>query len=80
MTSSPATRSAVVMDSFDIAGAHTSTVLVTTAKFRSANPQLSSSIVAALDEAQDTIKNQIRAPPPKSMSRWSRTRISRSRT
>jgi NitT/TauT family transport system substrate-binding protein len=45
-----------VMDSFDVAGAHTSTVLVTTAKFRSANPQLSSSIVAALDEAQDTIK------------------------
>ena len=45
-----------VMDSFDIAGPHTSFVLAASAKFKTANPTLSTAIMAALDEAEDMIK------------------------
>lgn len=45
-----------VMDSFDIAGPHSAALLVTTARFRAANPTLSKAILSALQEAGDFIK------------------------
>lgn len=45
-----------VMDSFDIAGPHSSAVLVTTARFRGANRELVKAILSALQEADDYIK------------------------
>ena len=45
-----------VMDSFDIAGPHSTAVLVTTARFRSANRELVKAILSALQEADDFIK------------------------
>ena len=45
-----------VMDSFDIAGPHSAAVLVTTTRFRAANPMLCAAILSALQEADDFIK------------------------
>lgn len=45
-----------VMDSFDIAGPHSAAVLVTTLRFRVANPTLCAAILSALQEAGDFIK------------------------
>jgi len=45
-----------VMDSFDIAGPHSSSVLVTSARFRVANRELVKAILSALQEADDFIK------------------------
>ncbi len=44
-----------VMDSFDIAGAHTVAVLVATSDFRAANPELCKAILSALQAADDLI-------------------------
>lgn len=46
-----------VMDSFDVAGPHSATVLALTSRFHDANPMLCSAILSALEEAQDLIKN-----------------------
>ena len=46
-----------VMDSFDIAGPHTATVLVATKQFHDANPQLCSAVLAALEEADKLIRD-----------------------
>jgi sulfonate transport system substrate-binding protein len=45
-----------VMDSFDIAGAHSAALLVATARYRAANPMLCAAILSALQEADDFIK------------------------
>jgi NitT/TauT family transport system substrate-binding protein len=45
-----------VMDSFDIAGPHSTGVVVTTAQFRDANPALCAALVGAITEADDFIK------------------------
>jgi NitT/TauT family transport system substrate-binding protein len=45
-----------VMDSFDIVGSHSVGVVVTTAQFRDANPALCASLVAAMTEAGEFIK------------------------
>ena len=45
-----------VMDSFDIAGPHSTAVLVATARFRGANRELVKAILSALQEADDFIK------------------------
>jgi NitT/TauT family transport system substrate-binding protein len=45
-----------VMDSFDIAGAHSAAVLVAQMRFRAANPMLCAAILSALQEADDFIK------------------------
>ena len=45
-----------VMDSFDIAGPHTSAVLVVAARFRGANRELVKAILSALQAADDFIK------------------------
>ena len=45
-----------VMDSFDIAGAHSAAVLATTAQFCAANPTLCAAILSALEQADDIIK------------------------
>jgi NitT/TauT family transport system substrate-binding protein len=44
-----------VMDSFDIAGAHSIAVLVTTSQFRDGNPALCAAIAAAVTEADEFI-------------------------
>ena len=46
-----------VMDSFDIAGAHSAVMLVTTKRFRDANPALCAVILAALIQADQLIRN-----------------------
>jgi NitT/TauT family transport system substrate-binding protein len=46
-----------VMDSYDILGAHSVGVVVTTAPFRDANPALCASLVAALTQAGEFIKS-----------------------
>jgi NitT/TauT family transport system substrate-binding protein len=46
-----------VMDSFDIAGPHSSAVLVTTVRFRAANRELVKAILSALQEADDFINH-----------------------
>jgi len=45
-----------VMDSFDVAGPHSSGVLATTSQFRAANPTMSAAILSALEQADDFIK------------------------
>jgi NitT/TauT family transport system substrate-binding protein len=45
-----------VMDSFDIAGAHSAAVLAVTLRFREANPTLCAAILSALQEADDLIR------------------------
>jgi NitT/TauT family transport system substrate-binding protein len=45
-----------VMDSFDVAGAHSAAVLVAQMRFRAANPMLCAAILSALQEADDFIK------------------------
>jgi NitT/TauT family transport system substrate-binding protein len=45
-----------VMDSFDIIGQHNVGVVVTTAQFRDANPELCAAVVAAITEADAFIK------------------------
>ncbi len=45
-----------IMDSFDITGPHTSAVLVTTTRFRNANPALCAAILSALQQADDFMK------------------------
>jgi NitT/TauT family transport system substrate-binding protein len=45
-----------VMDSFDIAGAHTSMVLVATTRLHAANPTLCAAILSALQQADDFIR------------------------
>lgn len=45
-----------VMDSFDIAGAHSAAVLAAQTRFRTANPMLCAAILSALQEADDFIK------------------------
>lgn len=45
-----------VMDSFDIAGPHSSAVLVMTTRFRNANPILCAAILSALQQADDFMK------------------------
>jgi sulfonate transport system substrate-binding protein len=45
-----------VMDSFDIAGPHTSAVLAATSRFAAANPELCKAILSALQHADDVIK------------------------
>jgi NitT/TauT family transport system substrate-binding protein len=47
-----------VMDSFDIAGPHSSGVVVTTAQFRDANPSLCAALVGAITEADTFIKER----------------------
>lgn len=44
-----------VMDSFDIAGAHTGAVLAATMRFRDANPELGKAILSALQQAGEFI-------------------------
>src|SRR5438132_920027 len=46
-----------VMDSFDITGAHSAVMLVTTKRFRDANPALCAAILAALTQADQLIRN-----------------------
>jgi NitT/TauT family transport system substrate-binding protein len=46
-----------VMDSFDIAGPHSTAVLVATARFRTANRELVKAILSALQEADDFIRH-----------------------
>lgn len=46
-----------VMDSFDVAGPHSGSVLALTKRFHDANPMLCSAILSGLEEAQDLIKN-----------------------
>jgi NitT/TauT family transport system substrate-binding protein len=46
-----------VMDSFDITGAHSAVMLVTTKRFRDANPVLCAAILAALTQADQLIRN-----------------------
>ena len=46
-----------VMDSFDITGAHSAVLLVTTKRFRDANPALCAAILAALTQADQLIRN-----------------------
>jgi NitT/TauT family transport system substrate-binding protein len=46
-----------VMDSFDITGAHSAVLLVTTKRFRDANPVLCAAILAALNQADLLIRN-----------------------
>lgn len=46
-----------VMDSFDIAGAHSTAVLVTTTRLRAANPTLCAAILSALQQADDFIQH-----------------------
>ena len=46
-----------IMDSFDIAGPHTATVLATTKQFHDANPRLCSAVLAALEEADKLIQD-----------------------
>lgn len=46
-----------VMDSFDITGAHSAVLLVTTKRFRDANPALCAAILAALNQADLLIRN-----------------------
>jgi NitT/TauT family transport system substrate-binding protein len=48
-----------VMDSFDIAGPHSSGVLATTSQFRAANPTMSAAILSALEQADDFIKKNL---------------------
>jgi NitT/TauT family transport system substrate-binding protein len=45
-----------VMDSFDIAGPHSTAVLAATARFRAANRELVKAVLSALQEADDFIK------------------------
>jgi NitT/TauT family transport system substrate-binding protein len=45
-----------VMDSFDIAGPHSATVLAATVRFRAANPALCAAVLSALEEADDFIQ------------------------
>ena len=45
------------MDSFDITGAHSAVLLVTTKRFRDANPVLCAAILAALNQADLLIRN-----------------------
>jgi NitT/TauT family transport system substrate-binding protein len=45
-----------VMDSFDIAGAHTAAVLVGNLRFSAANPELCKAVLAALQQAGDLIE------------------------
>jgi NitT/TauT family transport system substrate-binding protein len=45
-----------IMDSFDIAGPHSTAVLVVTARFRGANRELIKAILSALQQADDFIK------------------------
>jgi len=45
-----------VMDSFDIAGPHSASLLATTARFHDANPGLCAAVLAALGEADQLIK------------------------
>jgi NitT/TauT family transport system substrate-binding protein len=46
-----------VMDSFDIAGPHSTAFLVATARFRGANRELVKAVLSALQEADDFIKH-----------------------
>jgi NitT/TauT family transport system substrate-binding protein len=46
-----------VMDSFDVAGPHSSAALIASARFHDANPMLCSAILAAIEEAMDLIKD-----------------------
>jgi NitT/TauT family transport system substrate-binding protein len=46
-----------VMDSFDITGAHSAVLLVTTKRFRDANPALCAAILAAVTQADQLIRN-----------------------
>jgi NitT/TauT family transport system substrate-binding protein len=46
-----------VMDSFDITGAHSAVMLVTTKRFRDANPVLCAAMLAALNQADLLIRN-----------------------
>jgi NitT/TauT family transport system substrate-binding protein len=46
-----------LMDSFDIAGPHSATLLVMTARFRDANPALCAALLAALQQADALIKD-----------------------
>lgn len=45
-----------VMDSFDIAGPHSASLLVTTTRFHDANPRLCAALLAAVTEADKLIK------------------------
>jgi NitT/TauT family transport system substrate-binding protein len=45
-----------IMDSFDIAGPHSASLLVMTARFHDANPKLCAAVFAALTEADQLIK------------------------
>ena len=45
-----------IMDSFDIAGPHSASLLVTTKAFHDANPKLCAAVFAALTEADQLIK------------------------
>ena len=45
-----------VMDSFDIAGPHSTALLVATGKFQAANPELCKAILSALQAADDLIR------------------------
>ena len=47
-----------VMDSFDIAGPHSAAALAMTARFHDSNPKLCVAILAALEQADDLIKNK----------------------
>jgi sulfonate transport system substrate-binding protein len=46
-----------VMDSFDIAGPHSTAVLAATMRFHAANPRLCAAVLSALQEADDFIKS-----------------------
>ena len=46
-----------IMDSFDIAGPHTATVLAGTKQFHDANPRLCSAVLAAIEEADKLIRD-----------------------
>jgi NitT/TauT family transport system substrate-binding protein len=45
-----------IMDSFDIAGAHSDTVLAATARFRDANPELCKAVLSALQQAGEFVE------------------------
>jgi NitT/TauT family transport system substrate-binding protein len=45
-----------VMDSFDIAGPHSTSVLATTLRFRSANPEMCKAVLSALQQAGELIQ------------------------
>jgi NitT/TauT family transport system substrate-binding protein len=47
-----------VMDSFDIAGPHSEATLVTTTRFHDDNSMLCSAVLAALEEAMESIKSE----------------------